>query len=221
MSKNDIKIKAIKLAFLGDSAVGKTTIIETYLGVEFNEDFISTIGWDKKKTKITLENGEEMELTIWDTAGQERYHSVAIKVIKQVQGIIVVFDVTKRETFISVVDWLQVIDDNFTDVSIILFGNKCDLEDKRQVTEEEAIKFAKEKNLTYLETSAKTKINIKEGISAIANEVYKKYKNVEQPIKLSKKKTGKKKSNCCSGGKSNKKEEKKDKSKNNPENQKE
>ena len=221
MSKNDIKIKAIKLAFLGDSAVGKTTIIETYLGVEFNEDFISTIGWDKKKTKITLENGEEMELTIWDTAGQERYHSVAIKVIKQVQGIIVVFDVTKRETFISVVDWLQVIDDNFTDVSIILFGNKCDLEDTRQVTEEEAIKFAKEKNLTYLETSAKTKINIKEGISAIANEVYKKYKNVEPTIKLNKKKTGKKKSNCCSGGKSNKKEEKKDKSKNNPENEKE
>jgi small GTP-binding protein len=190
MSKNDIKIKAIKLAFLGDSAVGKTTIIETYLDVEFNEDFISTIGWDKKKTKITLENGEEMELTIWDTAGQERYHSVAIKVIKQVQGIIVVFDVTKRETFISVVDWLHVIDDNFIDVSIILFGNKCDLEDKRQVTEEEAIKFAKEKNLTYLETSAK---NIKEGISAIANEVYKKYKNVEPTIKLNKKKAGKKK----------------------------
>ena len=221
MSKNDIKIKAIKLAFLGDSAVGKTTIIETYLDVEFNEDFISTIGWDRKKTSIILENGEEMELSIWDTAGQERYHSVAIKVIKQVQGIIVVFDVTKRETFISVVDWLQVIDDNFTDVSIILFGNKCDLEDNRQVTEEEAIKFAKEKNLTYLETSAKTKINIKEGISAIANEVYKKYKNVEPTIKLNKKKTGKKKSNCCSGGKSNKKEEKKDKSKNNPENQKE
>ena len=221
MSKNDIKIKAIKLAFLGDSAVGKTTIIETYLGVEFNEDFISTIGWDKKKTKITLENGEEMELTIWDTAGQERYHSVAIKVIKQVQGIIVVFDVTKRETFISVVDWLQVIDDNFTDVSIILFGNKCDLEDKRQVTEEEAIKFAKEKNIRYLETSAKTKINIKEGISAIANEVYKKYKNVEQPIKLSKKKTQKKKSNCCIGGKGNKKEEKNEKFENNPENQKE
>ena len=221
MSKNDIKIKAIKLAFLGDSAVGKTTIIETYLGVEFNEDFISTIGWDKKKTKITLENGEEMELTIWDTAGQERYHSVAIKVIKQVQGIIVVFDVTKRETFISVVDWLQVIDDNFTDVSIILFGNKCDLEDNRQVTEEEAVKKKKKKNLTYLETSAKTKINIKEGISAIANEVYKKYKIVEPTIKLNKKKAGKKKSNCCSGGKNNKKEEKKDKSKNNPENQKE
>ena len=221
MSKNDIKIKAIKLAFLGDSAVGKTTIIETYLGVEFNEDFISTIGWDRKKTSIILENGKEMELSIWDTAGQERYHSVAIKVIKQVQGIIVVFDVTKRETFISVVDWLQVIDDNFTDVSIILFGNKCDMEENREVTKEEATKFAMEKNITYLETSAKNKINIKEGISAIANEVYKKYKNVEPTIKLNKKKTGKKKSNCCSGGKSNKKEEKKDKSKNNPENQKE
>ena len=171
MSSNEIKIKTLKLAFLGDSAVGKTTIIETYMGVEFNEDFISTIGWDRKKTKITLENGKEMELSIWDTAGQERYHSVAIKVIKQVQGIIVVFDITKKETFKSVANWLQVIDDNFTDVSIILFGNKCDMEENREVTKEEATKFAMEKNITYLETSAKNKINIKEGISAIANEV--------------------------------------------------
>ena len=221
MSSNEIKIKTLKLAFLGDSAVGKTTIIETYMGVEFNEDFISTIGWDRKKTKITLENGKEMELSIWDTAGQERYHSVAIRVIKQVQGIIIVFDVTKKETFKSVANWLQVIDDNFTDVSIILFGNKCDMEENREVTKEEATKFAKENHITYLETSAKNQINIKEGISAIANEVYKKYKNVEQPIKLSKKKTEKKKSNCCIGGKGNKKEEKKDKSENNPENQKE
>ena len=221
MSTNDIKMKTLKLAILGDSAVGKTTIIETYMDVEFNEDFISTIGWDRKKTSIILDDGKEMELSIWDTAGQERYHSVAVKVIKQVQGIIIVFDVTKKESFKNVVDWLQVIDDNFTDVSLILFGNKCDLEDKREVTEEEAIKFAKENNLKYLETSAKTKINIKEGISLIANEVYKKYKNVEPTIKLNKKQTGKKKSSCCGGGKSNKKEEKKDKSQNNPENQKE
>jgi len=221
MSTNDIKMKTLKLAFLGDSAVGKTTIIETYMDVEFNEDFISTIGWDRKKTSIILDDGKEMELSIWDTAGQERYHSVAVKVIKQVQGIIIVFDVTKKESFKNVVDWLQVIDDNFTDVSLILFGNKCDLEDKREVAKEEAIKFANENNLKYLETSAKTKINIKEGISLIANEVYKKYKNVEPTIKLNKKQTGKKKSNCCGGGKSNKKEEKKDNSKNNPENQKE
>jgi len=219
MSGNEIKMKTLKLAFLGDSAVGKTTIIETYMNVDFNEDFISTIGWDRKRTKITLDDGKEMELSIWDTAGQERYHSVAVKVIKQVQGIIIVFDVTKKETFTNVATWLQVIDDNFEDVSIILFGNKCDLEEKRQVTNEEAIKFAQDNKLTYFETSAKSKINIKEGISAIANDVYKKYKNVEQTIKLSKKKVGKKKSACCLGGKGDKKEDKKDKS--NPKNQQE
>ena len=219
MSGNEIKMKTLKLAFLGDSAVGKTTIIETYMNVDFNEDFISTIGWDRKRTKITLDDGKEMELSIWDTAGQERYHSVAVKVIKQVQGIIIVFDVTKKETFTNVATWLQVIDDNFEDVSIILFGNKCDLEEKRQVTNEEAIKFAQDNKLTYFETSAKSKINIKEGISAIANDVYKKYKNVEQTIKLSKKKVGKKKSACCLEEKDDKKEDKKDKS--NPKNQQE
>lgn len=211
-------MKTIKLAFLGDSIVGKTSIIEAFMDEDFNDNFISTIGWDTKKSKIKLDDGNEMELSIWDTAGQERYQSIALKVIKQVQGIIVVFDITKEESFKNVAKWLEIINDNFTNVSIILFGNKCDLEDQREVSKENAIKFANSYNLTYLETSAKKNINIKEGILKIANEVYIKYKNVEQPIKLNNKK-GKKKKPFCGGGKGNKKdkkEDKKDKSNNNP-----
>lgn len=203
-------MKTIKLAFLGDSIVGKTSIIEAFMDEEFNDNFISTIGWDTKKSKIKLDDGNEMELSIWDTAGQERYQSIALKVIKQVQGIIVVFDITKEESFKNVAKWLEIINDNFTNVSIILFGNKCDLEDKREVSKEDAIKFATSYNLTYLETSAKTNTNIKEGILKIANEVYIKYKNVEQPIKLNNKK-GKKKKPFCGGGKGNKKDKKEDK----------
>ena len=206
----EVKMKTIKLAFLGDSIVGKTSIIEAFMDEEFNDNFISTIGWDTKKSKIKLDDGNEMELSIWDTAGQERYQSIALKVIKQVQGIIVVFDITKEESFKNVAKWLEIINDNFTNVSIILFGNKCDLEDKREVSKEDAIKFATSYNLTYLETSAKTNTNIKEGILKIANEVYIKYKNVEQPIKLNNKK-GKKKKPFCGGGKGNKKDKKEDK----------
>ena len=126
MSGNEIKMKIIRLALLGDSAVGKTSIISTFLNYEFNEDFISTIGWDKRKKTIKLENGKNIDLSIWDTAGQERFHSIALKVIRKAQGIIVVFDLTKKETFESVVNWLEIIKENFNEVTIVLFGNKCD-----------------------------------------------------------------------------------------------
>ena len=128
MSGNEIKMKIIRLALLGDSAVGKTSIISTFLNYEFNEDFISTIGWDKRKKTIKLENGKNIDLSIWDTAGQERFHSIALKVIRKAQGIIVVFDLTKKETFESVVNWLEIIKENFNEVTIVLFGNKCDCE---------------------------------------------------------------------------------------------
>ena len=81
MSGNEIKMKIIRLALLGDSAVGKTSIISTFLNYEFNEDFISTIGWDKRKKTIKLENGKNIDLSIWDTAGQERFQSVKHKAL--------------------------------------------------------------------------------------------------------------------------------------------
>jgi small GTP-binding protein len=210
MSGNEIKMKIIRLALLGDSAVGKTSIISTLLGYDFNEDFISTIGWDKRKKTIKLDNGKDIELSIWDTAGQERFHSIALKVIRKAQGIIVVFDITKRETFESVVNWLEIIKENFNEVTIVLFGNKCDCESERKVTTEEATEFAKKKNIAYFETSAKKNINIEDGFSKIANDIFKKHINkVEKAITLDSKRKSQDEKSCCSGGK-NKKADKKE-----------
>ena len=212
MSGNEIKMKIIRLALLGDSAVGKTSIISTFLNYEFNEDFISTIGWDKRKKTIKLENGKNIDLSIWDTAGQERFHSIALKVIRKAQGIVVVFDLTKRETFESVVNWLEVIKENFNEVTIVLFGNKCDCESARQVTTEEATEFAKKKNIPYFETSAKKNINIEDGFSKISNDIFKKHNNkVEKAITLDGKGKNKNEKSCCSGGKSKKADKKEDK----------
>ena len=210
MSGNEIKMKIIRLALLGDSAVGKTSIISTFLNFEFNEDFISTIGWDKRKKTIKLENGKNIDLSIWDTAGQERFQSVALKVIRKAQGIVVVFDLTKRETFNSVVNWLNIINENFNEVTIVLFGNKCDCE-KREVTTEEATEFAQRKNIPYFETSAKKNINIEAGFSKIANDIYKRHNKVEKAITLDNKGKVKEESSCCGGGKNKKKEKKENK----------
>ena len=170
-----ISLKAIKIGLLGDSKVGKTAICNSLLNIEFNQDMLSTIGSDKLETKFSLKNGNEIKLILWDTAGQERFRSIALKAIKAVQGIVVVFDVTEKSSFENVGLWLEEIKENLQNPCLVLFGNKIDLEeDKWQVTTEEAKKYAEKMNLTYFQTSAKTKAGIKEGFSYIVNETYKK-----------------------------------------------
>ena len=202
----DIERKCIKVAMLGDSTVGKTSICYVFINIEFQDNILSTIGQEKIESNMKMEDGKEMKLVIWDTAGQERFRSMAFNVCKKAQGIVVVFDVGKRKTFENVTKWLDTIKENFNNPAIVLFGNKCDLKpEERQVSIEEAQNFAKQNNLIYFETSAKNKININEGFEKIANEAYKKtpdYKPgvpLEAPIK-------KKKEGCCGGdGKKDKK----------------
>ena len=108
-----------------------------------------------------------------DTSGQERFRSVAISRVKSFHGVILVFDVTEKHSFYNLDEWLDVIKENIKNPFIILFGNKTDLpKEKWQVTQEEIDKFAQERELTYFETSAKTKKGIMEGLSYMANEIY-------------------------------------------------
>ncbi len=205
-----IKRKAIKIAMLGDSLVGKTSICTVLKDGIYSEEKLSTIGQDKFETKTNLNNGEEIKLCIYDTAGQERFHAIAVKAIRMVQGVVVVFDVTERLTFDNVGKWLEEIENSFNKVSMVLFGNKVDVEgDKRVVSEEEARKFAEEKKIAYFETSAKTNKNIKEGISKVVNDAYNIYENIKEGTKLKKNKKAGKQS-CCGGGEkdTNKKNEK-------------
>ena len=179
MEEKKVALKAIKIGLLGDSQVGKTAICNALIRAEFNPDQISTIGYVKLETKHKLKDGNEIKLILWDSAGQERFRSVALNALKAVRGIVVVFDVTKRETFDNVNVWLNEINDNFNNPCLVLFANKIDLDKKLwTVTEEEIQKFAKEKSLTYFETSAKTKKGIDEGFDYIVNEAYEKAKGI-------------------------------------------
>ena len=209
MAEEQIKRKCIKLAMLGDSQVGKTAICQSLMNLEFNENALSTIGSDKLETPMRMKNGEDIKLVIYDTAGQERFRAIALKSIKHVQGVVVVFDVNNKATFDNVVNWLKIIKENYKSVCIVLFGNKIDKsQEERQVTKEVAEKFAADNNLKYFETSAKLKKGITEGFDYIGNLSQEKYEGSAgiQLGDVKKKKKDEDGGGCCGGGKkSNKK----------------
>jgi len=143
------------------------------MGIDFREDTLATIGADKFETRSTLKNGEEIKLVLWNTAGQERFRSMALKSVRNAKGVILVFDLTNRTSFENINVWLKQIEENLDNPCIVLYGNRNDRpKEQWQVTIEEAQEFAKNINLKFFETSAKTKFGIDEGLSYIVNETY-------------------------------------------------
>ena len=116
--KKNIETQSMKIGLLGDSGVGKTNIINSILNVDFNEEEISTISLYKFEIKVILKKDNEVKLIVWDTSGQERFRSLAIKTIKNIDGIILVFDVTNRSSFKNISNWLRLIKEN---KNLILF----------------------------------------------------------------------------------------------------
>ena len=173
MADKKIDYTVLKVGLLGDSQVGKTSICNAYMGLEFNQDQLSTIGIEKLEKKITLKNGKEIRLILWDTAGEERFRAAALKAVRSAQGVVLVFDVTKKETFENISDWMNQIKDNFKNPSVVLFGNKTDMEENKwQVQRDEIDEFVKKNNFTYYETSAKTKKGLDDGFTFLANDIY-------------------------------------------------
>ena len=196
-----INLSAIKIALLGDSTVGKTAICNSFMNIEFSQDMLSTIGQEKLEKKYTLKNGKDIKLILWDTAGQERFHSIALKTIKSAQGVIIVFDVTIKETFEHVSNWIEKIKEEMPEPNLILFGNKIDKEG-RVVSYEEAESFANKNNLKYFETSAKLSQGINEGFDYIINDSYKKAEEkVNKNIVITKKVPKKEEKGGCFGKK--------------------
>ena len=179
-----------QLLLIGDSSVGKTSLLYRYTNNNnYNEKHLATVGIDYF-TKDEVINNRTVRVKIWDTAGQERYKSLTYTFFRNAQGIILVFDVSNRDTFENLKFWINSIRTNIGsdhNVKIIIIGNKIDL--RRQVMKEEAEKYAKEINTEYFETSAKENINVCESIKHIVSLVTVDKKNPwekESVIKLSK-----------------------------------
>ena len=151
----------IKLLTLGDTEVGKTSIVLRYSDDKFHQNKISTIGVDFKVKMITKGN-EKIKISIYDTAGQERFKNIVKHYYKGANGILLIYDISNRNTFEKLQFWLDDLKVNadIDNLFIYLVGNKNDKVEEREVSFEEGNKFAKEKNLPFIEVSAKTGENI-------------------------------------------------------------
>ena len=149
-------------------AVGKSCILLQFTDNKFRNQHELTIGVEFGAKTIQID-GKTIKIQIWDTAGQEAFQAITRTYYKGAIGALLVYDITRRETFTHVTKWLEEVRNNSSKtITIILIGNKKDLEDKRQVSYEEGEAFAKENGLMFLETSAKTAYNVVESFNLSA-----------------------------------------------------
>lgn len=189
-----------KLLLIGDSGVGKTCILFRFSDDAFNTTFISTIGIDFKIKTIELQ-GKKIKLQIWDTAGQERFHTITTSYYRGAMGIMLVYDITQEKTFDNISKWLRNIEEHANeDVEKMILGNKCDMDDRRIVSKERGEQIAKEHGIRFLETSAKTNINIEQAFYNLAEDILKKQlskDNEETSQNIHVSNTQEKKGGCC------------------------
>ena len=200
MSIDEEELK-IKILTLGNSSVGKTSFIQRYTHNTFQIDAISTIG-NEMQRKIIEINNKSYKVDFHDTQGQERYKAIAVNFIKNADGIILMYDITKQTTFDSVSEWMENIRKaKSNEFPVVLIGNKCDLEGERVITKEEGEELANKYGLSFYETSNKDGTNIEASCLDLVNkaiidkqEELKKNPGRKSSIKLDKKKVVTKKS---------------------------
>ena len=165
-----------KVILVGDSGVGKTCLLSMYIKGECTST-IPTIAVEFCTKEIQLENGFNIKVQLWDTAGQERFKSLAMNYYRKAFGILLLFDVTKRSSFDSCINYLEEVRRNSDKNCVIyLVGNKVDLIKERQITYSEAQLFANKQNIKYIETSAVTNQKVVEVFKELLNDIYHKRK---------------------------------------------
>ncbi|CAD8118261.1 unnamed protein product [Paramecium sonneborni] len=151
-----------KFILIGDSGVGKSCLLLQFIDKRFRQKHEVTIGVEFGAKLIELD-GLNIKLQIWDTAGQESFRSITRSYYRSAAGAIVVYDITKRESYDNVARWMEEVKQNGNPkLSMLLVGNKGDLESERQISYNEAQQFAKECGIEFFETSAKTANNVEE-----------------------------------------------------------
>eukprot|EP01084_Bolivina_argentea_P276521 471837_1 len=159
-------IPKYKLVFIGDEAVGKTSIITRYVNGEFDDNYEATIGVDFL-TKTTFKNNDSrVKLQLWDTAGQERFRSLIPSYIRNTHCVCLVFDITSKKSFDNIDFWYHKMAEycaNTSKIQVVLVANKADLHSQRQVSFEQAKEKAEQLKINYiLEMSAKSGFNVEE-----------------------------------------------------------
>ena len=163
----------VKLMILGDSSVGKTSLLKKYCKNEFSHSYITTVGIDFQVKLLNI-NDKKIKIQIWDTAGEERYRVVAKNYFNTSDGFIIMYDITNRDSFDSISNWIEQIKDSTPNYKkSVLFGNKSDLNKLRNVQINEGKELAQKNDFKFFETSAKDGLNLNEGIESIVKDVLK------------------------------------------------
>lgn len=164
---------SFKILLIGDSGVGKSSLLLSFISNSADQNLSPTIGVDFKIKLLDVAE-KKLKLTIWDTAGQERFRTLTSSYYRGAQGIILVYDVTRRETFTNLSDiWAKEVELYSTNQNCIkmLVGNKVDKDSERAVTREEGIALAKECGCLFLECSAKTRENVQQCFEELASKI--------------------------------------------------
>uniref|UniRef100_A0A7S4C161 Uncharacterized protein n=1 Tax=Chrysotila carterae TaxID=13221 RepID=A0A7S4C161_CHRCT len=161
-----------KIVLVGDSGVGKSNLMSRFTKDEFHMDSTSTVGVEYATRQIE-HDGKRIEAQVWDTAGQERFRSMTAAFYRGAVGALLIYDITKRDSFENCERWLREIRQN-ADSSIVtmLVGNKNDLKRKQTVDVEDAKDFAEDNNLAFIETSAQNATNVDLAFETILIEIF-------------------------------------------------
>ena len=201
---NKKKIFLANIITLGNGQVGKTSLIIKYVDNTFSLNYIQTLGMDFKIKMVKLQNSEEIRVKLTDTAGQERFGSLSSNYLKKANGIILIYDITNRESFEALNNWADEIKEKSKSDEarpIILIGNKLDLEGNRCISKEEGENFAKNNcgGINFYETSCKTGENVENAINDLVSQVYNKYSgnNLNEGNNIKINENIEKKKKCC------------------------
>ena len=182
MSNNQEYDYLFKLLLIGNSSVGKSSLLVRFVDDVWEENFVPTIGVDFKLKTLDV-NGKKVKLQIWDTAGQERFKNITASYYRGGHGVLVVYDITDRDSFTNLTSWLIEIEKNANkNVFKLLIGNKNDLESERKVTTEEGKEFADSNGMKFIETSAKTADKVYEAFELLTKEIIKNNLNKDKVI---------------------------------------
>ncbi|KAK6141891.1 hypothetical protein DH2020_024369 [Rehmannia glutinosa] len=161
-----------KIVVIGDSAVGKSNLLSRFARDEFDHNSKATIGVEFQTQVVELD-GKEVKAQVWDTASQERFRAVTSAYYRGAVGALIVYDITRKATFESVKRWLDELNTHCdTTVAKMLVGNKCDLDNIREVSVEDGKAFAEEEGLFFIETSALDSTNVKKAFEMVIREIY-------------------------------------------------
>jgi len=205
----------VKLLLIGDSGVGKSSLLAKFADDKFAHNMSQTIGMDFKVKMLNL-GGKRVKLQIWDTAGQERFHTITQQYYRNAMGIVLVYDVTSEESFANIRRWAaQIAAHGGESTNRILLGNKADWSDRRVIDTARGQALADEFGISFFETSAKSGMNVEQSFVSIADAVRLRLQSAEAPTNsTSQQSTGsrinlatqpgsqqeRQKRGCCAGG---------------------